>query len=55
MDGYAVVADDTLGANEHSPVVLRVGDSVRLGRGLAGFTPDPKYPTRPTASVMVRN
>ncbi|MGZ4869020.1 MAG: molybdopterin molybdenumtransferase MoeA, partial [Halobacteriota archaeon] len=31
MDGYAVVADDTLGASEHSPVVLRVGSSVRHG------------------------
>ncbi|MGZ8888899.1 MAG: hypothetical protein ACXW1D_05060, partial [Halobacteriota archaeon] len=31
MDGYAVVADDTLGASERSPVALKIGDDVRRG------------------------
>jgi len=54
MDGYAVVADDTLGANEHSPVVLRVGDSVRLGVASRVHTGS-KIPDQADSVVMVED
>ncbi|MGB9370781.1 MAG: molybdopterin molybdenumtransferase MoeA, partial [Halobacteriota archaeon] len=54
MDGYAVVADDTLGANEHSPVVLRVGDSVRRGVASRVHTGS-KIPDQADSVVMVED
>jgi molybdopterin molybdotransferase len=54
MDGYAVVADDTLGASEHSPVALRIGDSVRRGVASRVHTGS-KMPDQADSVVMVED
>ena len=54
MDGYAVVANDTLGANAHSPIVLRVGDSVRCGVASRVHTGS-KIPDEADSVVMVED
>ena len=54
MDGYAVVADDTLGADEHSPIVLRVGNSVRRGVASRVHTGS-KMPDEADSVVMVED
>ncbi|MGZ4869036.1 MAG: molybdopterin molybdotransferase MoeA, partial [Halobacteriota archaeon] len=51
---YAVVADDTLGASEHSPVVLRVGSSVRHGVASRVHTGS-KVPDKADSVVMVED
>ena len=54
MDGYAVVADDTLGASEHSPIVLGVGNSVRRGVASRVHTGS-KIPDQADSVVMVED
>ena len=54
MDGYAVVADDTLGASERSPVALKIGDDVRRGVVSRVHTGS-KMPDDADAVVMVED
>jgi molybdopterin molybdotransferase len=54
MDGYAVVADDTLGASERSPVALKIGDDVRRGVVSRVHTGS-KMPDQADAVVMVED
>ena len=54
MDGYAVVADDTLGASERSPVALKIGDDVRRGVVSRVHTGS-KMPEQADAVVMVED
>ncbi|MGZ4853541.1 MAG: molybdopterin molybdotransferase MoeA [Halobacteriota archaeon] len=54
MDGYAVVADDTLGANARSPVVLKIGNDVRRGVVSRVHTGS-KMPDQADAVVMVED
>jgi molybdopterin molybdotransferase len=54
MDGYAVVADDTLGASERSPVTLKIGDDVRRGVVSRVHTGS-KMPDQADAVVMVED
>jgi molybdopterin molybdotransferase len=54
MDGYAVVADDTLGASEHSPVVLKIGKEVSRGAASRVHTGS-KMPDQADAVVMVED
>jgi molybdopterin molybdotransferase len=54
MDGYAVVADDTLGASERSPVALKIGDDVRRGVVSRVHTGS-KMPDHADAVVMVED
>jgi len=54
MDGYAVVADDTLGASELSPVVLKIGDDVRRGV-ISRVHTGSKMPDQADAVVMIED
>ena len=54
MDGYAVIADDTLGASERSPVALKIGDDVRRGVVSRVHTGS-KMPDQADAVVMVED
>ena len=54
MDGYAVVADDTLGGSERSPVALKIGDDVRRGVVSRVHTGS-KMPDQADAVVMVED
>ena len=54
MDGYAVIADDTLGASERSPVALKIGDDVRRGVVSRVHTGS-KMPDEADAVVMVED
>jgi molybdopterin molybdotransferase len=54
MDGYAVVADDTLGASERSPVALKIGDDVKHGVVSRVHTGS-KMPDHADAVVMVED
>ena len=54
MDGYAVIADDTLGASEHSPVVLKIGKEVSRGAASRVHTGS-KMPDHADAVVMVED
>jgi molybdopterin molybdotransferase len=54
MDGYAVVADDTLGASERSPVALKIGDDVNRGVVSRVHTGS-KMPDNADAVVMVED
>ena len=54
MDGYAVIADDTLGASEHSPVVLKIGKEVSRGAASRVHTGS-KMPDQADAVVMVED
>lgn len=54
MDGYAVVADDTLGASERSPVALKIGDDVRRGV-ISRVHTGSKMPDQADAVVMVED
>jgi molybdopterin molybdotransferase len=54
MDGYAVVADDTLGARERSPVALKIGNDVRRGVVSRVHTGS-KMPDQADAVVMVED
>lgn len=54
MDGYAVIADDTRGANERSPVVLKIGKTA--GRGVASRVhTGSRMPNKADAVVMVED
>jgi molybdopterin molybdotransferase len=54
MDGYAVVADDTLGASERSPIALKIGDSVRRGVASRVHTGS-KMPDQADSVVMIED
>ena len=54
MDGYAVIADDTLGASEHSPVVLKISKEVSRGAASRVHTGS-KVPDQADAVVMVED
>jgi len=54
MDGYAVIADDTLGASEHSPVVLKISKEVSRGAASRVHTGS-KMPDQADAVVMVED
>ena len=54
MDGYAVVADDTLGASERSPVALKIGDNMNRGVVSRVHTGS-KIPDNADAVVMVED
>lgn len=54
MDGYAVVADDTLGASERSPVLLKIGNDVKRGVASRVHTGS-KMPDHADAVVMVED
>jgi molybdopterin molybdotransferase len=54
MDGYAVIADDTLGASEQSPIVLKIGEDVRRGVTSRVHTGS-KMPDEADAVVMVED
>src|SRR5674476_1307359 len=54
MDGYAVIADDTLGASERSPVALKIGDDVRRGV-VSRVPPESKRPVEADAVGTSRN
>ncbi|MGZ7131100.1 MAG: molybdopterin molybdotransferase MoeA, partial [Halobacteriota archaeon] len=54
MDGYAAIADDTLGASERSPVALKIGDDVRRGVVSRVHTGS-KMPDEADAVVMVED
>jgi molybdopterin molybdotransferase len=53
-DGYAVVADDTLGASELTPIALKIGDDVRRGVVSRVHTGS-KMPDQADAVVMVED
>jgi molybdopterin molybdotransferase len=54
MDGYAVIADDTLSASERSPVVLKIGQDVSRGVASRVHTGS-KMPDQADAVVMVED
>ncbi|MGA7077038.1 MAG: molybdopterin molybdotransferase MoeA [Halobacteriota archaeon] len=54
MDGYAVIADDTLSASERSPVVLKIGKDVSRGVASRVHTGS-KMPDQADAVVMVED
>jgi molybdopterin molybdotransferase len=54
MDGYAVVADDTLGASARSPVPLKIGNDVRRGV-VSRIHAGSKMPDQSDAVVMVED
>jgi molybdopterin molybdotransferase len=54
MDGYAVTADDTLGASERSPVVLKINKAVTRGVATRVHTGS-KMPDNADAVVMVED